>query len=114
MERDQIHEKFSSAILEMQQKSSLKYMILEKKISTMREELDVKDAQLYAAITSSSSDEVTKLKSVSRDVVREQGERIMRLEKQLMLIKQRKEWGDEHDDDEEEYSMSSSNHSHSD
>ena len=28
-ERDEIHAKFSSAIIEMQQKSSLKYMILE-------------------------------------------------------------------------------------
>ena len=32
----------------MQQKSSLKYMILEKKIITMREELNIKDAQLHA------------------------------------------------------------------
>ena len=33
----------------MQQKSSLKYMILEKKISAMREELNVKEAQLHAS-----------------------------------------------------------------
>ena len=32
----------------MQQKSGLKYMILEKKITAMREELDIKEAQLYA------------------------------------------------------------------
>ena len=48
-ERDEIHSKFSSAIIEMQQKSSLKYMILEKKISAMREELNVKEAQLHAS-----------------------------------------------------------------
>ena len=48
-ERDEIHSKFSEAILQMQQKSSLKYMILERKINTMREELDVKEAQLHTA-----------------------------------------------------------------
>ena len=48
-ERDEIHSKFSEAILQMQQKSSLKYMILERKITTMREELDVKEAQLHSA-----------------------------------------------------------------
>ena len=47
-ERDEIHERFSSAIIDMQQKSGLKYKILEKKIVTMREQLDVKDAQLHA------------------------------------------------------------------
>ena len=31
----------------MQQKSGLKYMVLEKKITAMREELDVKDAQMH-------------------------------------------------------------------
>ncbi len=36
----------------MQQKSGLKYMILEKKITSMREELDVKEAQLHAATSS--------------------------------------------------------------
>ena len=47
-ERDEIHERFSSAIIDMQQKSGLKYKILEKKIVSMREQLDVKDAQLHA------------------------------------------------------------------
>ena len=51
-ERDEIHERFSSAIIDMQQKSGLKYKILEKKIVTMREQLDVKDAQLHASTKS--------------------------------------------------------------
>ncbi len=42
--------KFSEAILEMQQKSGLKYLILEKKIAAMKEELDVKEAQLHAVV----------------------------------------------------------------
>ncbi len=47
-ERDDIHEKFSTSILELQQKSTLKYLVLEKKITTLRHELDVRDAQLHA------------------------------------------------------------------
>ena len=46
-ERNEIHAKFSESILDMQQKSGLKYMVLEKKITAMREELDVKDAQMH-------------------------------------------------------------------
>ena len=49
-ERDEMQSKFSESILEMQQKSGLKYLILEKKISSMREELDVKEAQLHAVV----------------------------------------------------------------
>ena len=37
----------------MQQKSGLKYMVLEKKITTMREELDVKDAQMHEIVKAS-------------------------------------------------------------
>jgi len=42
--------KFSDAILEMQQKSGLKYLILEKKIAAMKDELEVKEAQLHAVV----------------------------------------------------------------
>ena len=77
-ERDEIHSKFSSAILEMQQKSGLKYMILEKKITAMREELDIKEAQLYAT---TSPENVSRAPSIHevRDVVKEQNERIRAL-----------------------------------
>jgi len=57
--------KFSEAILEMQQKSGLKYLILEKKISAMKEELDVKEAQLHAVVEHGS----TKKGDVHDDVV---------------------------------------------
>ena len=36
--------------MDMQQKSGLKYMVLEKKITAMREELDVKDAQMHEIV----------------------------------------------------------------
>ena len=49
-ERDEIHSKFSASILDMQQKSGLKYMVLEKKITAMREEMDIKDAQMHEIV----------------------------------------------------------------
>ena len=54
-ERDEIHAKFSESILAMQQKSGLKYMVLEKKITAMREELDIKDAQFHEIVKVSQS-----------------------------------------------------------
>ena len=39
----------------MQQKSGLKYMVLEKKITAMREEMDVKDAQMHEIVKVSQS-----------------------------------------------------------
>ena len=62
----------------MQQKSGLKYMILEKKITAMREELDIKEAQLYAT---TSPENVSRAPSIHevRDVVKEQNERIRAL-----------------------------------
>ena len=56
-DRNEIQSKFSNAILEMQQKSGLKYMVLEKKIAAMREELDIKDAHLHQLTSTSSSQE---------------------------------------------------------
>ena len=54
-ERNEIHAKFSESILDMQQKSGLKYMVLEKKITAMRQELDVKDAQMHEIVKASQS-----------------------------------------------------------
>ena len=96
-ERDEIHERFSSAIIDMQQKSGLKYKILERKIVTMREQLDVKDAQLHASskgpVSSASQQLQSKADSV-RDVVLEQNDRIRRLERQISQMRLRREWGD--------------------
>ena len=46
-ERDEIHAKFSSSVLDLQQKSNMKYVVLEKKIALMRGELNVREAQLH-------------------------------------------------------------------
>ena len=49
-ERDDLHEKFSSSVLDLQHKSGLKYSVLERKISSLRAELDVRDAQLQTVL----------------------------------------------------------------
>ena len=58
-DRDDLHEKFSSSVLDLQQKSGLKYAVLERKIVSLRTELDVRDAQLQTVLTqpSTNSDE---------------------------------------------------------
>ena len=60
-ERNEIHSKFSQSILDMQQKSGLKYMVLEKKITAMREELDIKDAQMHEIVKVSQSSDKGKM-----------------------------------------------------
>ena len=54
-ERDDLHEKFSSSVLDLQQKSGLKYAVLERKIASLRTELDVRDAQLQTVLTQPST-----------------------------------------------------------
>ncbi len=39
VERDDLHSKFSRSVMELQEKSSLKYAVLEKKIHAIRKEL---------------------------------------------------------------------------
>lgn len=43
--------KYSDMISEMQKKSGAKYLILEKKVAAMQEELDIKEAQLNAFVS---------------------------------------------------------------
>ena len=94
-ERDEIHERFSSAIIDMQQKSGLKYKILEKKIVAMREQLDVKDAQIHASSKGSALPAMQQSKAEAvRDVVLEQNDRIRKLERQISQMRLRREWGD--------------------
>ena len=50
----------------MQQKSSLKYMILEKKISAMREELNVKEAQLHASGITGRTDSINHVQNTGQ------------------------------------------------
>eukprot|EP00026_Physarum_polycephalum_P007614 Phypoly_transcript_07678.p1 GENE.Phypoly_transcript_07678~~Phypoly_transcript_07678.p1 ORF type:complete len:511 (+),score=118.03 Phypoly_transcript_07678:41-1573(+) len=57
-ERDDLYNKFVSSIYEVQQKSGLKNMLLEKKLETLSEALESKDAQLSEVIASANLDPV--------------------------------------------------------
>lgn len=46
-DRDEIYEKFTGSIFEVQQKVGLKNLILEKKLETIQETLEAKEVQLY-------------------------------------------------------------------
>ncbi|XP_040573564.1 dynein regulatory complex subunit 4 [Lepeophtheirus salmonis] len=98
-ERNQLHENFSSAILEIQRKSSLRHSVLEKKIQDMREDLDIKNTLLRK-----SEGTFSKGKNKDEEIIKKQGLRIIELHKQILWMKQRQEWGD---------SLSSSNMSRS-
>ena len=53
----------------MQQKSALKYLILEKKIAAMKDEIDVKDAQLHAVVEQGPSSAARKGNSTAGLVI---------------------------------------------
>lgn len=64
-QRDEIYEKFIKAIQEVQQKSNLKNLLLEKKLTALTETLEKKEAQLNEILSASNLDP-TALASVAR------------------------------------------------
>ncbi|XP_017275738.1 dynein regulatory complex subunit 4 isoform X2 [Kryptolebias marmoratus] len=59
-ERDELQRKQTETILDVQQKSGLKRMLLERKIAKLTETLEKQQARLYAALSISSSDPETR------------------------------------------------------
>ena len=84
-EREEIQERFSTAILEIQQKAGLKYMLLEKKILVLREELEEREAALQVGPGPGSREEA----AARGDILREKNRRIRELETELMLAAKR-------------------------
>ncbi|CAL8108016.1 unnamed protein product [Calicophoron daubneyi] len=64
-ERDDLYNKFVSAIHEVQQKTGLKNMLLEKRLTTLSEAIEKKEAQLSEVLTASNLDPAA-LASVTR------------------------------------------------
>merc|ERR550514_2488887 len=58
-ERDTLYSKFQGAIYEVQQKSGLKNLLLEKKIDTVEEALETTEAQVSELLTSANVDQPT-------------------------------------------------------
>nr|CAD7452108.1 unnamed protein product [Timema tahoe] len=57
-ERDELHNRFVSAILELQQKAALKSVLLEKKLAALTDLLEQKDAQMSEVLAASQLDPV--------------------------------------------------------
>mmetsp|Transcript_56951 Transcript_56951/g.180191 ORF Transcript_56951/g.180191 Transcript_56951/m.180191 type:complete len:473 (+) Transcript_56951:101-1519(+) len=55
-ERDELYDKFEGSIYDMQQKSGLKNMLLEKKLEALEEQLEKKEAQLSEVLQASNLD----------------------------------------------------------
>lgn len=64
-ERDELYAKFVHAIHEVQQKSNFKNLLLEKKLNTIADSLEKKEAQLNEVLTASNLDP-TALSMVTR------------------------------------------------
>mmetsp|Transcript_73315 Transcript_73315/g.184760 ORF Transcript_73315/g.184760 Transcript_73315/m.184760 type:complete len:461 (-) Transcript_73315:54-1436(-) len=58
-ERDELYTKFQHAIYDVQQKSGLKNLLLEKKIDTVEEALETTEAQVSELLTSANVDQAT-------------------------------------------------------
>lgn len=58
-ERDELYDKFESTIYDVQQKTGFKNLLLEKKIESLDEELQKRDAQLSEVLANSNFDPVT-------------------------------------------------------
>jgi len=58
-ERDDLYTKFQHAIYDVQQKSGLKNLLLEKKIDTVEEALETTEAQVSELLTSANVDQAT-------------------------------------------------------
>jgi len=58
IERDDVHQKFANSVYEVQQKSGLKNLLLEKKLDTIQESLEITMAQVGELVQSGSADQV--------------------------------------------------------
>lgn len=59
LERDELYMKFTKAILEVQQKSGFKNLLLECKLNTLNDTLEKKEAQLSEVLSASNLDPTT-------------------------------------------------------
>ena len=55
-ERDELYEKFEASVYDVQQKTGLKGMLLERRLEAVAEQLEVKEAQLAEVLTAANLD----------------------------------------------------------
>ena len=59
VERDELYDKFERSIYDVQQKSGLKNLLLERKLETLHEQLEKKEAQLGEVLATANIDPAT-------------------------------------------------------
>lgn len=67
-ERDELLQKQTQLILDVQQKSGLKELLLERKLAALTETLEKKEAQLYAALSASNVDQTAGSAAIKLEV----------------------------------------------
>jgi pantoate kinase len=88
-ERDELYDKFVASIYEVQQKTGLKNIILEKKLETIRNDLETKEVQLGKVIAAANLDPNT-VKQVTQtvdDLVSEKNNTIQDLQYEVARLK---------------------------
>eukprot|EP00421_Protoceratium_reticulatum_P010400 CAMPEP_0168403256 /NCGR_PEP_ID=MMETSP0228-20121227/24036_1 /TAXON_ID=133427 /ORGANISM="Protoceratium reticulatum, Strain CCCM 535 (=CCMP 1889)" /LENGTH=461 /DNA_ID=CAMNT_0008416855 /DNA_START=27 /DNA_END=1412 /DNA_ORIENTATION=- len=88
-ERDQLYENFQHAIYDVQQKSGLKNLILEKKIDAVEEALETTEAQLSELLVSANVDQATQAGISQRldQVIAYKNDIVAQLEEEVQRIK---------------------------
>jgi len=88
-ERDEVYSKFQDAILEVQQKTGLKNLILEKKLETIQETLEAKDVQLNQVLTGANltPDAAAQVQNTLDDVENMKSDEINSLQAELKRIR---------------------------
>ncbi|ESN98670.1 hypothetical protein HELRODRAFT_188868 [Helobdella robusta] len=87
-ERDELHNRFVSAIHEVQQKTSMKNILLEKKLQTLGQSLEVKEAQLSKLLTTCSLDpsELNNVTKKLEDILNDKNSTIKQLKSELSRV----------------------------
>uniref|UniRef100_A0A672Y9L3 Dynein regulatory complex subunit 4 n=1 Tax=Sphaeramia orbicularis TaxID=375764 RepID=A0A672Y9L3_9TELE len=86
LERDQLKRSQMQAIVDVQQKNSLKEMLLQRKMKTLTEHLETKEAQLCAAIASSNVEPAAANSAANRleEILDSKNTRVMTLQDELI------------------------------
>ncbi|CAD7922916.1 unnamed protein product [Amoebophrya sp. A120] len=84
-ERDELYHKFSDCIYKVQQRTGLKNLLLEKKLSTLGEQLEITDAEVSELIASAQG--APGVASKMEDLVRHKNEQIASLHTELQRVR---------------------------
>jgi hypothetical protein len=89
-ERDEVFNKFQDSILEVQQKTGLKNLILEKKLETISETLEAKDVQLHQVLSAANMnpDAIAQVSASLEDIENNKNEQISVIQSELKRIRE--------------------------